>query len=53
MEFEFVVEMNLVQIGTNEFFPNSFVSMQTKGTYSPARTATRNIGEMRSKCSAF
>ena len=21
MEFEFVVEMNLVQIGTNEFFP--------------------------------
>ena len=36
MEFEFVVEMNLVQIGTNEFFPNSFVSLQAKGTYSPA-----------------
>ena len=44
MEVEFVVEMNLVQIGTNEFFPNSFVSLQTKGTYSPARTATRNWG---------
>ena len=45
MEFEFVVEMNLVQIGTKEFFPNSFVSLQTKGTYSPARTATRNWGD--------
>jgi hypothetical protein len=46
VEFEFVVEMNLVQIGTNEFFtPNSFVSLQTKGTYSPARTATRNWGD--------
>jgi hypothetical protein len=40
-----VVEMNLVQIGTNEFFPNSFVSLQTKGTYSPARAATRNGGD--------
>ena len=43
VEFEFVVEMNLVQMGTNESFPpKSFVSLQTKGTYSPARTATRN-----------
>ena len=40
MEFEFVVEMNLVQIGTNEF-----VSLQTKRSYSPARTATRNWGD--------
>jgi len=40
-----VVEMNLVQIGTNEFFLNSFVSLQTKGTCSPARTATRNWGD--------
>ncbi len=42
MEFEFVVEMNLVQIGAS---PNLFVSLQTKGTYSPARTATRNWGD--------
>jgi hypothetical protein len=34
--------MNLVQIGTNELFPNSFVSPKAKGTYSPARTAARN-----------
>jgi hypothetical protein len=32
--------------------PNSFVSLQTEGTYSPARTATRNW-ETRSKCSFF
>ena len=44
MEFEFVVEVNLVQIGANEFYPH-FVSLQTKGTYSPARTATRNWGD--------
>jgi hypothetical protein len=25
--------------------PNSFVSLQTEGTYSPARTATRNWGD--------
>ena len=31
MEFEFVVEMNLVQIGTNEFSPN--VSLQTRGRH--------------------
>jgi hypothetical protein len=48
VEFEFMVEMNLVQIGTNEFFPNSFVSLRTKCACSPARTATRNWG---SKCS--
>jgi len=42
VEFEFVVEMNLVQIGAS---PNLFVSLQTKGTYSPARTATRNWGD--------
>jgi len=52
VEFEFVVEMNLVQIGTHEFFPNLFVSLQTKGTYSPARTATRNWGDA-IKCSVF
>jgi hypothetical protein len=45
VEFEFVVKMNLVQIGTNEFYPNSFVCSETKGTYSPARTATRNWGD--------
>jgi hypothetical protein len=48
VEFQFMVEMNLVQIGTNEFFSNSFVSLRTKGACSPARTATRNWG---SKCS--
>src|SRR5207248_11104495 len=37
--------MNLVQIGTHEFSPNLFVSLQTKGTYSPARTATRHWGD--------
>jgi hypothetical protein len=37
VEFEFVVEMNLVQIGTNEFFPQAFVSLQTKGCGSPKR----------------
>ena len=42
---ETAVEMNLVQIGTNEFSPNLFVSLQMKGTYSPARTATRNWGD--------
>jgi hypothetical protein len=52
VEFEFVVEMNLVQIGTNEFFPNSFVSLQTKDTYSPP-VQQPEIGETRSKCSVF
>ena len=47
-----MVEMNLVQIGTNEFFPNLFVSLQTKGAYSPARQQPE-IGETRSKCSVF
>jgi hypothetical protein len=42
--FEPVLEMNLVPMGTNDFFPNSFVSLQTKGAGSPARTATRNWG---------
>jgi hypothetical protein len=37
--------MNLVPIGTNVFFPGSYVSLQTKGTGSPARIATRNWGD--------
>ena len=45
MEFEFVVEMNLVQIGTNEFFPQLIRLAANKGTYSPARTETRNWGD--------
>ena len=40
-----VLEMNLVPMGTNEFFPNSCVSLQTKGTGSPARKATRIWGD--------
>lgn len=36
--------MNLVQIGTNEFFPPLIRPVATKGAYSPARTATRNWG---------
>ena len=45
MEFEFVVEMNLVQIGTNEFFPQLIRLAANESTYSPARTATRNWGD--------
>jgi hypothetical protein len=37
--------MNLVPIGTYEFFPSSYVSLQTKGTGSPTRTANRNWGD--------
>jgi hypothetical protein len=37
--------MNLVQIGTNEFFPQLIRLTANKGTYSPARTATRNWGD--------
>ena len=29
--------------------PNPFVSLQTKGTYSPARTATRNWGAIKAQ----
>ena len=45
VEFEFVVEMNLVQIEPTSSSSNSFVWLQTKGTYSPARTATGNWGD--------
>jgi hypothetical protein len=38
VEFEFVVEMNLVQIGTNEFFP------QLIRTYSPAPYSNQKLG---------
>ena len=40
-----MVETNSVQMGTNEFSPISFASLQTKGTCSPATTATRNWGD--------
>ena len=36
------MEMNLGQIGTNEFLPNPFVSLQTKGTGLPVCTGIRN-----------
>ena len=39
------MEMNLVQIGTNEFFPQLIRLAANKGTYSPARTETRNWGD--------
>ena len=45
MEFEFVVEVNLVRIGTNEFFPQLIRLAANNGTYSPAGTATRNSGD--------
>ena len=45
VEFEFVVEMNWYRQEPTSSSPNLFVSLQTKGTYSPARTATRNWGD--------
>ena len=44
--FEPVLEMNLVPIGTNEFFPQLVRSRcKRKGTGSPTRTASRNWGD--------
>ena len=46
MEFEFVVEMNLVQIATNEFFPQLIrLAAKRKAPTVPARTAARNRGD--------
>jgi hypothetical protein len=45
VEFEFVVEMNLVQIGTNEFFPQLIRLAANERHLQPARTATRNWGD--------
>jgi hypothetical protein len=43
VEFELVVEMNLVQIGTNEFFPQLIrLAANERHLQSRARTATRN-----------
>ncbi len=53
VEFEFVVEMNWYRQEPTSSSPNLFVSLQTKGTYSPARTATRNWGDAIKKCSVF
>jgi hypothetical protein len=36
--------MNLVQIGTNEFFPQ-LIRLAANERHSPARTATRNCGD--------
>jgi hypothetical protein len=49
--FELVVEANLVQIGTNEFFPNSFVLLQTEGT-AVSLVQPSEIWETQSKRSA-
>ena len=51
MEFEFVVEMNLVQIGTNGFFPQLIRLARKAPTVPPVQQP--EIGETRSKCSVF
>src|SRR6266550_7876810 len=45
VEFEFVVEMNWYRQEPTSSSANLFVSLQTKGTYSPAHTSTRNWGD--------
>ena len=55
MEFEFVVEMNLVQIGTNEFFPQliRFAANERQKAATVPPVQQPEIGETRSKCSVF
>ena len=50
MEFEFVVEMNLVQIGTNEFFPQliRLAANERAPTVPPVQQP--EIGETREPC---
>ena len=53
MEFEFVVEMNLVQIGTNEFFPQLIRLAANERHLQSTPVQQPEIGETRSKCSVF
>jgi len=53
VEFEFVVEMNLVQIGTNEFFPPTYSSRCKRNAPTVPPVQQPEIGETRSKCSVF
>ncbi len=50
VEFEFAVEVNLVQIGTKEFFPQLIRSLQTKAPTVPP-VQQPEIRETRSKSS--
>ena len=53
VEFEFVVEMNLVQMGTNEFFPQ-LIRLAANERHLPSRPVQQpEIGETRSKRSVF
>jgi hypothetical protein len=42
--------MNLGQIGTNDFYPNPFVSPQAKGTGLPVGTGIRNRRAIKAQC---
>ena len=51
MEFEFMVEMNLVQIGTNEFFPQLIRLAANERRLQSRPYSNQKLGETRSKCS--
>ena len=53
MEFEFVVEMNLVQTGTNEFFSQLISSRCKRKAPTVPPVQQPEIGETRSKRSVF
>ena len=51
MEFEFMVEMNLVQIGTNELFPQLIRLDANERRRQSRPYSNQKLGKTRSKCS--